>query len=177
TDGDGVPELVLSHNFWSPEPETGRIDGGLGVLLRRTDGWNYEPVSPSDSGIMNPFDSRGVMLLDMPSATEGAFILFAGNDCSHVGVSYPVQSKARLVVRLSGPAGNPNGIGAKVTLRRDGEAPIVRELIAGDGYLTQSSPVLWFPETATGVLRVDWPDGGQTEQVLTKLSGRITLRR
>ncbi|MGK0153962.1 MAG: hypothetical protein ACI9SE_000912 [Neolewinella sp.] len=177
TDGDGVPELVLSHNFWSPEPETGRIDGGLGVLLRRTDGWNYEAVSPSDSGIMNPFDSRGVMLLDMPSATEGAFILFAGNDCSHVGVSYPVQSKARLVVRLSGPAGNPNGIGAKVTLRRDGEAPIVRELIAGDGYLTQSSPVLWFPETATGVLHVDWPDGGETEQVLTKLSGRVTLRR
>lgn len=182
-DGNGVPEIAMTHNFWSAEPETGRIDGGLGVLLRRVAGLDYEAVAALESGIVQPHDTRGLMLLDAPFGKPGeqhspdAFLVFANNNAPQTGVSQPVGLQPRMIVRLAGPAGNPNGIGAKVTLRRDGEEPIVRELLAGDGYLTQSSPVLWFPETASGTLRVAWPDGEVSEHALTEKTHRITLRR
>ena len=182
-DGDGVPEIVMAHNFWSPEPETGRIDGGLGVLLRRTSALNYEAVPAVESGIMMPFDSRGVMLLDAPMAdledpySSDAWLVFAKNNDLYGGVSHPVRDMQRMVVRLAGLRGNPNGIGAKVTLSQKGRDPIVRELAAGDGYLTQSSPVLWFPQISSGTLRVNWPDGQVTEHVLTESVARITLRQ
>ena len=182
-DGDGVPEIVLAHNFWSPEPETGRIDGGLGVLLRRTSALNYEAVPAIESGIMMPFDSRGVMLLDAPMAdledphSSDAWLVFAKNNDLYGGVSHPVRDLQRMVVRLAGPIGNPNGIGAKVTLSREGGDSIVRELLAGDGYLTQSSPVLWFPRVAAGTLHVQWPDGDVTEHPLSGAKFRITLSR
>ncbi|MGK0203119.1 MAG: hypothetical protein ACI9S9_002193 [Planctomycetota bacterium] len=182
-DGDGTPEIALTHNFWSPEPETGRIDGGIGVLLRRTSALNYEAVPALESGIMMAHDARGLMLLDMPMAeptdtnASDVYFVFANNDDSFLGVSYPVRFKPRMVVRLAGPDGNPNGIGAKVTLLRDGEEPVVRELLAGDGYLTQSSPVLWFPKAAAGTLRVNWSDGEVSEHPLSEAKARITLSR
>jgi hypothetical protein len=182
-DGDGVPEIVLAHNFWSPEPETGRIDGGLGVLLRHTSALNYEAVPAIESGIMMPFDSRGVMFLDAPLAdlkdshSSDAWLVFAKNNDLYGGVSYPVREKQRMVVRLAGPDGNPSGIGAKVALLQDGGDPIVRERLAGDGYLTQSSPVLWFPKVVAGTLRVQWPDGEVTEHPLSEATSRITLSR
>jgi hypothetical protein len=182
-DGDGVPEIAMTHNFWSPEPETGRIDGGLGVLLRRVDGLSYEAVPAVESGIVQPKDARGLMLLDMSSAdptderSSGAYLVFANNNALHSGVSRPVRMKPRLVVRLAGPAGNPNGFGAKVTLLREGKDPVVRELLAGDGYLTQSSPVLWFPLAASGTLQVNWPDGEVSEHALAEAKNRVTLSR
>jgi hypothetical protein len=51
-DADGVQDLVLVHNFFSPEPETGRSDGGLGLWLRGLGGLRFEPVAGIDSGLL-----------------------------------------------------------------------------------------------------------------------------
>jgi len=171
-DADGVPELVLSHNFWSPEPETGRIDGGLGALLRRRDGLTYDVVPPAESGIVLPFDGRGVLALD---DGEQSFVGFLRNHGEHV--FWRLEGSRGMSVQLVGPNGNPSGYGARVTLLRDGQPPIVREVHAGDGYLTQSTPVQWFPATKSGTLVVRWPDGEETRHGLTEPAARVTLRR
>ncbi len=44
-DGDGRADVVLAQNFYGPEPETGRMAGGLGLLLRGT-AQGLEPVAP-----------------------------------------------------------------------------------------------------------------------------------
>ena len=52
--GDGVADLVLAQNFFAPQVETGRMDGGLGlVLLGRGDG-HFDPVPAHESGWSRP---------------------------------------------------------------------------------------------------------------------------
>ncbi|PSN17208.1 hypothetical protein C7271_18960, partial [filamentous cyanobacterium CCP5] len=69
----------------------------------------------------------------------------------------------------------PKGYGARLEFAREGASPLVREVLAGDGYLTQSSPVVWLPR-AKGPLTVRWPDGGVTTHELTGGEQRVTLR-
>lgn len=175
-DSDGSQELVMSHNFWSPEPETGRFDGGLGALLRRRsgaqgDGMLFEMIAPAKGGLQQHGDGRGVVLVGDDS---GPMLLFLHNNGEHEFRRMP-EKQPRVLVQLDGPPGNPNGIGAIVTLERDGHPPIVREICAGDGYLTQSAPILYFPQGG-GTLRVRWPDGHETTHPLTGEAENVTLR-
>jgi len=62
-DGDGLPDLFCVGNNFSPEPSTGRFDGGVGLLLRGDGRGNFAPVSPGDSGLLVPGDARSVRLL------------------------------------------------------------------------------------------------------------------
>jgi hypothetical protein len=81
-----------------------------------------------------------------------------------------------LGVRLRGAPGNPAAIGARLELR-DAKTG-ARELHAGAGYLSQSSPTAWLtqvPENA--VLRVRWPDGAATEHSLEPRHGVQTIAR
>ena len=96
-------------------------------------------------------------------------------------------AKAGLRVRLKGPAGNPEGVGATMRLgfgeRRYGPA---REVHAGSGYWAQDSPVqvLAAPEPPTN-LWVRWPGGKTTtsaiqagsKEIEVDCSGTITIIR
>ena len=80
-----------------------------------------------------------------------------------------------LQVSLAGPNGNPTGIGAKLVWTGAGGQVRVREVIAGDGYLTQSTAAVSFPERA-GSIEVRWPDGHVTKHELTGEDASVTLR-
>ena len=82
---------------------------------------------------------------------------------------------AALHVTLEGPAGNPTGVGAKLTWRGPGGRVRVREVVAGDGYLTQSTAAASFPGR-DGVVEVRWPDGHVTTHELTGEASSVTLR-
>ena len=174
-DADGHQDLVLAHNFFSPEPETGRFDGGLGLWLRGTGGLEFAPVSARDSGIVLPTDQKALVTADLDGDGRPGFVV-ASND--GVARAFGTRAPAQLAVRLAGPAGNPTGIGARVELRRAGAAVAAREVHAGSGYLSQSQPVVWFAGIAADdVLVVRWPDGGETTHELTATTGAVTLRR
>ena len=165
-------ELLLGHNFFGPEPETGRFDGGLGAAVR---------VSTADDGglafasrsLHVPGDARGVVLARF--RMHSVFVV-ARNDQAPMLLRAPTTGE-RLQAVLVGPHGNPTGIGARVTLEREGAADVVREVLAGDGYLTQSSSTLRFPQVEKGAFVVRWPDGGQTRRELNRSMHRVTLRR
>ncbi|HEB52697.1 MAG TPA: CRTAC1 family protein, partial [bacterium] len=146
-------DLLLAHNFFSPEPETGRTDGGLGVSLRHVGGFAFAATTGRYPG-----DSRG--LLRFVDRTGAINTVHVRNDAPHL-LDSADRGEEGLRVRLAGPAGNPTGIGAKITFRRSQGAAVVREVLAGDGYLTHSSAVLAFPRDR-GTFVVRWPDGHRT---------------
>jgi hypothetical protein len=176
-DGDGHEDLVLAQNSFSPEPETGRFDGGLGALLRGKGGRQFEAVPPTKSGIVMPEDGKG-LVLHAPNAT----VVCATNN-GPVRAFHPLGDTfppvAQLGVRLRGPSGNPAAFGARIELLANGvTATRVREVTAGSGYLSQSSPVAWFTKVPAGAkLRVRWPDGASTEHALERTVGLHTISR
>ena len=160
--------LSLAHNFFSPEPETGRTDGGLGARLT-FDGATCVAEEILDARFG---DHRG--LLRFCDGDGRMHVLHLRND--DAPSSAPEEGpRAGLVVRLSGPPGNPTGIGAKVTWTGADGRVRVREVAAGDGYLTQSTPALSFP-ARQGSVEVRWPDGRRTRHELTGAQASVTLR-
>ncbi len=159
-DGDGDLDLVLAQNTWSPEPETGRTDGGLGLLLENRGGLQFEPVPPARAGIVVPADMKGLAVLDLDRDTSPDFVMTV-ND----GVTRAFRdTRARfMAVRLRGAPGNPTAIGARITWIGDDGGRLVRELQAGSGYLSQSAAVAFFAwQSSAGRFEVRWPDGEVT---------------
>ncbi|MFT4537990.1 MAG: tetratricopeptide (TPR) repeat protein [Planctomycetota bacterium] len=84
-----------------------------------------------------------------------------------------------LAVRLQGTASNRDAIGARVEVTLEGEMGRrhVRELVAGDAFLTQSSKWLHFglgPNARIAQVSVHWPSG--EEQSFTGLEPRMRYR-
>ena len=73
-----------------------------------------------------------------------------------------VTAKPGLRVRLSGPPGNPTGVGAKLRLKSGPRLGPAREIHAGSGYWSQDSAIqILGGRTPLAQLLVRWP-GGQT---------------
>ncbi|MEM9195919.1 MAG: ASPIC/UnbV domain-containing protein, partial [Myxococcota bacterium] len=68
-----------------------------------------------------------------------------------------------LAVRLRGRGGNPEGVGAWVTVG-DSERILIRERRLGDGYLGNHDPRLHFGLPTTNPVDIDvrWPSGVRT---------------
>ena len=65
-DGDGRPDLFCVGNNYSPEPSTGRFDGGVGLLLKGDGRGGFTAVAPADSGLIVPGDARAVATVAPP---------------------------------------------------------------------------------------------------------------
>jgi hypothetical protein len=63
-DGDGHVDILLVQNFYSPQLETGRMDGGMGMLLLGDGSGNFTPLPADRSGIVIPADARSIALTD-----------------------------------------------------------------------------------------------------------------
>ena len=70
-DGDGQPDIVLAQNFFPNQRETGRMSGGLSlVILRRPDG-SFLPLPPKVSGIAVQGDARALATPDLNGDRDG----------------------------------------------------------------------------------------------------------
>ena len=83
-----------------------------------------------------------------------------------------------ILVQLRGIQGNPTAVGARITLHRPDGSKQVREVHAGEGYLTQN-PATVRLDGVTPNCRIDvaWPDGAQTQHPVSATKGRVTLTR
>ena len=175
-DGDGRLDLVLLHNSFAPEPETGRNAGGLSLVLHNRGGLAFEPVAPLTSGIVLPGDAKALAVLDL-DGDGGLDLCVSQNDGPLLG--YRLAPRAGdVAVRLVGPGGNPQAIGSVVVLQRPDGSTERRDVTAGSGYLAQSSPTVFLRSVPAGSrLEVRWPDGTQREVPLPSSGGRIEVRR
>ena len=64
-DGDGCLDLLVGQNFFGPQRETGRMAGGLSLLLLGDGQGEFAPLGPALSGISVPGDATDVAVVDL----------------------------------------------------------------------------------------------------------------
>lgn len=161
--GDTTPDVVLAQNFFTAQVETGRMAGGLSLLLTGNPGGGLDPVWPDRSGISEPGDAKSLSVADLNN-DHIPDLAFGINDGSmDAFVSSGNKSAADfLTVKLRGVTGNPQAIGALVTVHTASGKPQTAEVYAGSGYLSQSPADLYFGMGGAGTLQsvsIRWPDG------------------
>lgn len=64
-DGDGWLDLALAQNDFSPQRETGRMDGGVSLVLRGDGRGGFEALWPDRSGVLVPEEARRLVVADV----------------------------------------------------------------------------------------------------------------
>ena len=160
-DGDGWTDAYLTQNFYTAQRETGRMAGGLSQLLMGDGEGGFHAIPAATSGLVVPVDAKGVALSDvnrdnvpdlLVGTNSGKTLCFQSNDSA---------AKNAVVVRLTGRTGNPNAVGARVTVHLANGTQQTAEVTAGGGYLSQSTPNLYFGLQNSTIERIEvvWPDG------------------
>jgi hypothetical protein len=161
-DGDGHCDCVLAQNFFTPQRETERMDGGLGLFLKGDGAGHFTAVWPAESGIVIPGDQKSLALTDLNGDAAPDLFLAENNGPLH---ALTTRSDGRfLAVRLKG-----NALGARVTFSAKDLPTQTAEVAAGGSYLSQSSPTVFFGlgrATADGKIDVRWPDGTTSRQAV-----------
>ncbi len=176
-DGDGTPDIYVVQNFYGPQVETGHMDGGLSLFLRGKGDGTFEPVWPDKSGLVVPEDAMSLALTDLNNDARPDFLI-ARNKGTMLAFENHTDAGKIIMVRLQGPASNPTAIGARVTVTTTRGKPQTSEVLAGSGYLSQSSPALSFglgSASAPTSITVRWPDGNTKEYTQGLEDPSITL--
>jgi enediyne biosynthesis protein E4 len=64
-DGDGNLDLYMLQNFYTPQLETGRMDGGVSQLLKGDGKGGFTLVSPAESGLVVSGDAAALVVTDL----------------------------------------------------------------------------------------------------------------
>ncbi|MCU0867391.1 MAG: VCBS repeat-containing protein [Planctomycetes bacterium] len=136
--------LVCAQNSFAPEPETGRADGGTGLVLRAASG-ELQVVPAIEHGLAEFGDHKA--LVARPTAA-GVELLFARNDGPLHSHRWSVPGSPLQQLLPPPPPGTR-------VLVRHGDRTRAVEVACGSGYLSQG-PVL-VPAGATVERRL--PDG------------------
>jgi hypothetical protein len=164
-DGDGVEDLFISQNFFSAIPETtaqeafSRDDSGRGLCLHGNGDGTFTALDGSITGIKIYGEQRGVALADFNH--DGRIDLLVSQNNAETKLYMNQTGKRGLRVRLHGPPGNPEAIGAQVRVRyADGHMGPCRNISAGTGYWSQdaTTQVLGWAQPPVG-LWIRWPGG------------------
>jgi hypothetical protein len=175
-DGDGNEDLFLSQNFFGVQPQAVRCDAGRGVLLRGDGHGQFEAMPGQLSGLMIYGEGRGAAVCDFDE--DGRTDLAVGQNGAETRLFHNAGAKPGLRVRVSGPPGNPDGIGTQIRPVFGGRAGPVREIHAGGGYWSQDAAVqvLGTPEPPTA-LWVRWPGGTTNLFPLPAGAREVTVSR
>jgi hypothetical protein len=158
---DGNEDVFLSQNFFEMPPGNARLDGGRGLWLKG-DGQGYFVAVPGQkSGIKIYGEQRGAALGDFNE--DGKIDLAVSQNGNKTKLYVNQTAKRGLRIRLAGPSGNCDAIGASIRLvYPDGTKGPRREIQAGSGYWSQNSFIQVMGYTASSkptAIMVKWPNG------------------
>jgi hypothetical protein len=107
---------------------------------------------------------------------DGRVDLVVSQNGAQTKLYHNVGGKPGLRVRLKGPAGNPQGIGAVMRLKFGEQLGPAREVHAGSGYWSQDGAVqvLGMPESPRAIT-VRWPGGKTTTAAVPPTAREIVI--
>ena len=183
-DGTGTEDIFLSQNFFATNPDDWRHDAGRGLWLRGDGHGGFAPVPGQESGVRVYGEQRGCAVADYDG--DGRVDLVVTQNGNATKLYHNRTAKPGLRVRLTGPPGNPTGIGAQLRLKFGDRLGAMREIQAGSGYwsVNSSVQVLATPEPPRE-LWVRWPGGKVTtgavaqgtREVTVDPSGKVEVKR
>ncbi|WP_162273941.1 FG-GAP-like repeat-containing protein [Mariniblastus fucicola] len=162
---DGKLDILLVNNFFGSQPETGFMDGGLGLLLTGDGKGTFKSVWPRESGVVLENDSMGLATADfdldgdldaIANINMGKTVLLRNN--SPAGPS--------LTVKLKGATGNNMAVGAQARVRIKDVGERLFEVRSGGSYISQSHSRIALPGVFAQDIesvKVCWPDGSETQ--------------
>jgi len=156
---DGMEDLVGSQNFFGVNTLDSRQDAGTGLLLFGNGDGTFTASMPASSGIAIRGEGRGLAVADFDHDGRADFI--ATQHSGPTKLYRNLEQKVGLAVRLKGPDGNLQAIGAKGRLiYENGTKGPTREWRLGDGYWSQTPnrQVFGF-DASPAALEVRWPTG------------------
>ena len=103
--GDGKADLYLLQNFFGNQHETGRMDGGVSLLLSGNGDGTFEPIWPKESGLIHYGDAKALATTDLNRDGKPDFITTANNANPIVFLNQGTEGTFTL--RLQGSKGNP----------------------------------------------------------------------
>ena len=160
-DGDGNEDIFLSQNFFAMRLEEPRLDAGRGLWLRGDGKGGLRAVPGEESGIKVYGEQRGAALCDFDE--DGRIDLVVTQNRGATRLFHNQGAKPGLRIRLSGPPGNPQGIGATLRLGAGQHFGPAREIHGGSGYWSQDSAVqVMSLSERPDALWVRWPGGAVT---------------
>ena len=175
-DGDGNEDVFLAQNFSATEIASDRANAGRGLLLEGNGKGGLVAGQPFANGIDIPDDQRGAAVADFDE--DGRLDLVVGCNSGMTRIYRNTRGKPGVRVRLVGPPGNPDGVGAVIRWRVGERLGAAREIHAGAGYLSQDSPVTVMTrlDEAGGELEVRWPGGAVTRMPVAVGAKEVTVK-
>jgi hypothetical protein len=173
-DGDGKEDVFLSQNFFEVPGEVSRMDGGRSLWMKGDGKGRLKAVPGQESGIQVYGEGRGAALCDYDG--DGRVDVVVAQNGAETKLYHNVRAKAGLRVKLVGPEGNPEGIGAQMRLVGEkGQGPM-REVHGGSGYWSQDSAVQVLGQVeGCRDLEVRWPGGKVTRTAIPEGASEITV--
>ena len=155
-DADGHIDLCLAQNFFSPQPETGRVNGGLGLLLKGKSDGVFKPVRADQSGIVIPEDAKALTLVDLNHDARPELVATTNDGPLRILANTSIGGRPlTLILRGIG------AVGARVRVEFKKAKPHITEVYGGSGYLTGSATTLYL-----GV-----PEGDRVEAIYVHKTG------
>jgi enediyne biosynthesis protein E4 len=159
--GDGHEDIFLSQNFFAVDGDTPRYDGGRALLLAGDGHGKFGALSPRDSGLQVYGEQRGCALADYDG--DGRIDLVTTQNGAETKLYHNEGARPGLRVRLNGPPGNANGVGATLRAVIGDKLGPARQIQAGSGYWSQDSAVQVLPfAPGPSQISIRWPGGKTT---------------
>lgn len=163
-DGDGNEDILLAQNQFDTSIDQFGLDAGIGLWLRGDGHGNFHPVSVLESGIAAYGQQRGLALCDYDH--DGRVDIAMGQNSAPTKLFHNKGAKAGVLVRLHGPVGNPQAIGAIMQVEHNGRLGPAREIHCGSGYWSQDSATQVLAASAGDKLVIRWPGGKTSSKTL-----------
>lgn len=169
--GDGFDDLIVAQNFFGVRPGDERLDAGRGLLLLGDQRGEFSASDPYAAGIYMLAQQSSPASADFNN--DGKFDFAVGQNSVATQLFVNERATPGIRIRLQGPIGNLDAIGAQLRPKRRNSFGAVREIRCASGPIGQDGFAQIFSKIEA--IQVRWPGGKTEEYALLQNAAAVTI--